>query len=175
MDSFNHKGFSARLLSVSLVLAPMVYVLAQEANEANQSSGLTSDNAIAVHSNLVLVPTIVKTKHGENVFSLNADNFKVTDDGVPQEIRLDPDADAQPLALVVVVQTGAQGAIHLDDYRELNTVLEAIIGDVPHRVSVVSFDSQVRLDGVLMGKRKGRPRCSMGCSQEIKGRRSWTG
>jgi hypothetical protein len=85
MDSFNHKGFSARLLSVSLVLAPMVYVLAQEANEANQSPGLTSDNAIAVHSNLVLVPTIVKTKHGENVFSLNADNFKVTDAGVPKK------------------------------------------------------------------------------------------
>jgi VWFA-related protein len=120
----------------------MAYLVAQ----APPPSGVTSDNAIAVHSNLVLVPTFVKTKQGEIVFSLDTEDFTVTDDGVPQKIRLDPDADAQPLALAIVVQTGALGAMHVQDYRELQTVLEAIIGNVPHRVSVVSFDSRVRLE-----------------------------
>ena len=70
----------------------------------------------------------------------------LTDDGVAQRLRLEADTDLQPLALVVVVQTGGLGASHLGDYRGLEATLEAIIGAVQHRVSVVSFDSHVRLE-----------------------------
>jgi VWFA-related protein len=98
-----------------------------------------------VRSNLVLVPALVKTKAGEVVFSLTADDFILTDDGVPQSLRLEPDTDSQPLALAVIVQTGGQGASHLPDYRHLGAVLDAIIGDVPHRVAVIAFASKPRL------------------------------
>src|SRR5262245_61213369 len=37
-----------------------------------------------VRSNLVLVPVLVKTKTGEPVFSLTADDFILTDNSVPQ-------------------------------------------------------------------------------------------
>ena len=69
--------------------------------------------ALSVRSNLVLVPALVKTKGGELVFALTADDFILTDNGVPQPLRLEPDTDAQPVALAVIVQTGGRGASHL--------------------------------------------------------------
>ncbi len=106
----------------------------------------TPTATITVRSSLVLVPALVKTKGGSLVFSLNADDFVLTDDGVPQHLRLEPDTDAQPLAIVVLVQTGGLGESHLRDYRGLDAVLEAVIGDVPHEVAVVSFDSSPHLE-----------------------------
>ena len=101
---------------------------------------------ITVQSSLVLVPALVKTKRGELVFSLTADDFVLTYNGVPQPLRLEEDTDRQPLALAVIVETGGQGAEHLHDYAGLDAVLDAVIGDVPHRVAVVSFDSTPRLE-----------------------------
>ncbi|HKN59812.1 MAG TPA: VWA domain-containing protein [Candidatus Acidoferrales bacterium] len=99
-----------------------------------------------MRSNLVLVPALVKNKAGETVFSLTADDFILTDNGIPQSLRLELDTDSQPLALAVIVQTGGLGAEHLPDYRHLGAVLDAVIGNVPHRVAVVSFDSTPRLE-----------------------------
>lgn len=115
-----------------------------------QSSGQSSSDAktpeISVRSNLVLVPALVKTKVGKLVFSLGVDDFILTDDGVPQPVRMEADTLSQPLALAVIVQTGGLGASHLKDYRNLGPILDAVIGGVPHRVAVVSFDSQPRLE-----------------------------
>ena len=133
----------ATILSSFLVIAS---VLPASAQEHGQASDGAAQNTIALHSDLVLVPAFVKTHHGELVFSLNADDFALTDDGVPQRLRLESDTDSQPLALVVVVQTGGLGASHLGDYRGLEAALESVIGAVPHRVSVVSFDSHAHLE-----------------------------
>jgi VWFA-related protein len=116
-----------------------------ETQSSEQSSASPQIPALSVRSDLVLVPALVKTKAGEVVFSLTADDFILTDDGVPQSLRLEPDTDSQPLALSVIVQTGGQGASHLPDYRHLGAVLDAIIGDVPHRVAVIAFDSKPSL------------------------------
>jgi VWFA-related protein len=96
-------------------------------------------------STLVLVPALVKTKKGDPVFTLTADNFVVTDDGIEQKARLEEDSGSQPLALVIVVETGGDGAKYLDDYRDLGTLLESMVGNVRHRVAVVSFDSEPEL------------------------------
>ena len=138
-----HMTLRGTILSLFLVLASVSPSSAQEPGQAPDGAG---QKTITVHSNLVLVPAFVKTKQGELVFSLNSDEFALTDDGVAQRLRLEADTDLQPLALVVVVQTGGLGASHLGDYRGLEAALEAIIGAVPHRVSVVSFDSHVHLE-----------------------------
>jgi VWFA-related protein len=97
-------------------------------------------------SNLVLVPVLVKSKAAKIVFSLTADDFILTDNGVPQPVRIEEGALGQPLALAVIVQTGGQGAAHLRDYRNLGAILDAVIGGVPHRVAVIAFDSKPRLE-----------------------------
>lgn len=100
---------------------------------------------LTVRSTLVEVPILVKTKGGEVVFQLTGDDFLLTDNGVPQHLTLDPDTDSQPLALAIVVETGGAGARHLDDYRPLDAILDALIGNVEHRVAVIGFDSTPHL------------------------------
>jgi hypothetical protein len=121
------------------------FAAAAQAQGSEQSSASSQIPVLTVRSNLVLVPALVKTKAGEVVFSPTADDFVITDDGVRQSLQLEPDTDSQPLALAVIVQTGGQGASHLPDYRHLGAVLDAVIGDVPHRVAVIAFDSKPRL------------------------------
>jgi VWFA-related protein len=126
-----------------LVLLSAMPAGAQTSDPSSAGSQVT---ALSVRSNLVLVPALVKTKSGELVFELTADDFILTDNGVPQTLRLEPDTDTQPVALAIIVQTGGGGASHLGDYRGLDAVLDAVVGNVPHRVAVVTFDSKPRLE-----------------------------
>jgi VWFA-related protein len=87
---------------------------------------------------------MVKDHSGDTVLSLTSQDFSVTDDGVPQKIRVQEDADQQPLALVIVAQNGGVGTDHLRDYSGLDPILDAVVGAVPHKIAVVSFDSQPR-------------------------------
>ena len=139
-----------RLLRMLSAMASAVSVLFSGATASAQSSEASSAGsqvpALAVRTNLVLVPALVKTKSGELVFALTADDFVLTDNGVPQALRLEPDTDSQPLALAVIVQTGGGGASHLGDYSNLDAVLDAVVGNVPHRIAVVTFDSKPRLE-----------------------------
>jgi VWFA-related protein len=115
------------------------------ANKQQTNNPPQSENRIRTSATVVLVPALVKTKSGETVFSLTANDFLLTDNGVPQTLHLETDADSQPLALVVIVETGGQGARHLPDYGNLGAELDAVIGDVRHLVAVVSFDSKPRI------------------------------
>ena len=100
---------------------------------------------LTVRSNLVEVPALVKTRAGQVVFDLTTADFALTDNGVPQRLTLEPDTDSQPLALAICVETGGAGIRHLEDYRGLDAILEALIGNVEHRVAVIGFDSTPRL------------------------------
>ena len=107
--------------------------------------GETAQAPITVRSTLVMVPVLATTKTGEVVFELTANDFLVTDNGEPQHVTLDPDTDSQPLALAIVVETGGAGARHLGDYQQLDSILDALIGNVEHRVAVIGFDSTPNL------------------------------
>ncbi len=96
---------------------------------------------ITVRSNLVVVPALVRTKSGQLVYTLKAEDFLLTDDGIEQKLHLEEDTGDQPLALVICVETGASGVDHLSDYRNLSTMLGNMIGNVEHTVAVVGFDS----------------------------------
>jgi len=96
---------------------------------------------ITVRSNLVVVPALVRTKSGALVYTLKAEDFVLTDDGVEQRLRLEEDTGDLPLALVICVETGSTGAYHLQDYKNLGTMLDTMVGEVDHKVAVVGFDS----------------------------------
>lgn len=136
------------VLLLGLSWAPTVRAQSTQTSEPSSDNSKTPPAqvpSLTVRSNLVLVPVLVKTKAGENVFSLTADDFILTDNNVPQSLRLETDMDLQPLAVVVIVETGGQGAAHLGDYKDLGAELDAVIGDIPHLVAVVGFDSKPRL------------------------------
>jgi hypothetical protein len=96
-------------------------------------------------STVVLVPALVRTKTGELVFTLTAKDFSISDDGIEQKVTLEEDTDNEPLALVIAVETGGAGAEQLGKYQRLATSIEAVVGNVPHKVAVVGFDKKPRL------------------------------
>jgi len=106
---------------------------------------------LSSRSTLVLVPALVRDKSNELVFNLKADDFLLTDDGIPQKLNLEADADREPLALVVLIEAGAasrSAGWHpnaagppADRFRPLASMMDAVTGDVPSRVAVVGFDS----------------------------------
>jgi VWFA-related protein len=100
---------------------------------------------LSARSTLVLVPTLVRTKSGELVYTLTANDFTITDNNVEQKVSLEEDTGDQPLALVVAIETGGSGADHLSQYSRLGTMVETLVGAVPHRIAVVTFDSRPEL------------------------------
>lgn len=142
-------------VNFALVVVALLGCLFEEAygQSRGQSSeaSQTAATAITVRSNLVLVPVLVKDKTGEPVLSLNAGDFILTDNGVPQSVRMELDTDSQPMALAVIVETGREGALHLGDYRNLGVALDAVIGNVPRHIAVIGFDSKPHLERYRCG------------------------
>ncbi len=112
-----------------------------QADPAEQDQTTT----LRVGTSIVLVPALVTTKNGQPVFTLTADDFGLWDDGVKQTLRLEDDADKQPVALVIVVEAGGEGATHLDDYSQIGPMIDGLVGSVEHTVAVVGFDSEAAL------------------------------
>jgi VWFA-related protein len=94
---------------------------------------------------LVVVPTLVQTAGKEPAFSLNAEDFVLTDNGVPQKVTLEEERK-RPLSLVVLMQTGGVARGQFASYANLETLLASLLsgapGAAPNRVSIVNFDSE---------------------------------
>jgi VWFA-related protein len=101
-----------------------------------------STTTLRTGTSLVVVPALVQTSARELVFSLAADDFTLTDNGVPQKVRLEADA-ARPLSLVVLMQTGGAAQSQFKNYANLETMLAAVLGGTPNKVSIVNFDSSI--------------------------------
>lgn len=101
-------------------------------------------------TNVVLVPALVRTKTGALVYTLKADDFVLTDDGVPQKLTLDQsNTDGEPLALVIVIETGGAGNRQFQKYDRLvpplAPMLQSVVGGVPARIAAIKFDSRPSL------------------------------
>jgi VWFA-related protein len=123
----------------------LTFVCLPAAVAQTPASSLPQVPVLSTRTTLVLVPALVRTKDGAPVFTLTAKDFVLTDDGIEQKITIDEETGSEPLALVVVVETGGAGARQLDKYRNLGASIEAVIGGVRHEVAVVEFDSEARL------------------------------
>ncbi len=136
------------MTAMALLWGQMVWGQSTSATDAATQAGAEPPQALTtinVRSTLVVVPALVRTKSGDLVYTLTAKDFTLTDNGVEQKLTLEDDAGAQPLALLVVVETGGAGGRQLDSYRTLPTMLDGLIGGVPHKVGVVAFDSHPEL------------------------------
>jgi hypothetical protein len=109
-------------------------------------------------STLVIVPTLVKTESGELIRDLEAGHFRLTDNGEQQNVYLQQ-VENEPLAVVVLIQTGGAASSELGNYRKLDSIVRTILGNSPSKLALISFDSQVRqiwafpprVDGVEYG------------------------
>lgn len=120
-----------------------VLSLAAQAPTTPQPEPVTP--TITVQSQLVLVPTEVRTKKGENIYGLHAQDFAIEADGSPQGVRLDESGDPIPLSLVVLVQCSRTAFREGPKIRGLSTMVDAIVGGAPATVALVDFGTEPEL------------------------------
>ena len=119
---------------------------AAQAEAADQAHAIGATPTITTQSTLVLVPALVRDKKsGQLIFNLKAEDFSLADDGVAQKLRLEKDAGGEPLALVVDIEGGGEATSRIDHFAPLMSMLDAVVGGVPHRIAVVGFDSSPAL------------------------------
>jgi VWFA-related protein len=104
------------------------------------TSAAFAQTTLHTTTTLVVVPTLVQTPGKELVYSLKADDFVLTDNGIPQKVTLEEETQ-RPLSLVVLMQTGGDARGQFPSYANLDTMLESLIGGAPNEVSIVNFDS----------------------------------
>ncbi|HLI75618.1 MAG TPA: VWA domain-containing protein [Acidobacteriaceae bacterium] len=110
-----------------------------------QDQPAASAPTLTVQSQLVLVPTEVRTKKGETIFGLHAEDFVIRADGVPQRVQMEDSGDPVPLSLVVLVQCARNAWREGPKTKGLSTMVEAIVGASPARVAVVDFGKELEL------------------------------
>ncbi|MCU1299189.1 MAG: hypothetical protein JWO91_3467 [Acidobacteriaceae bacterium] len=111
------------------------------------SAGITSaqETTFNAQSNVVIVPALVRDRKGNATYGLQAKDFLIEDDGVGQSVRLDDGADAEPVSVVVAVQTGRKAMREFRRIRGLSAMLQPIFGEPNANISLVEFDSKVNL------------------------------
>jgi VWFA-related protein len=142
----------------SILMTLSVPLFAQMAPSSSQGSLSSAQSVVpetpqtsllSTRSTLVLAPALVRSKTGDLVFTLTANDFVLTDDGIPQKLTLEQDTGGEPLALVVAIEIGGAGAREFNKFSSiappLAPMLASIVGNVPHKVAVVAFDSQPTL------------------------------
>ena len=102
---------------------------------------------LRTQANIVLVPTTVQTKHGDMIYALKPEQFVVEDNGVPQTVHVDEDTDSLGLSLVVVVQCSRSAGYEFPKLNGLGTMIDAIAGDAPREVAIVTYGSAPLLLG----------------------------
>lgn len=128
---------------MAVLAAAGAFLPAQQPPAGDQSSVFTTQTTN------VVVPALVRDAEGRLVYTLQAGDFVLTDDGVPQKLTLEHESGSEPLALVIVIELGGAGARQFEKDKRiappLAPMLPSIVGDVHHRVAVVTFDSQPKL------------------------------
>lgn len=101
--------------------------------------------SLSTQTNLVTVPTQVTNLQGDLIYSLEANQFIVTDNGVRQRVHLEEAPEQTGLSLAVVVQCSGSAALESEKLAGLSTMIEDIIGDAPHEVAVLSYGTKSTL------------------------------
>lgn len=97
------------------------------------------ETRIAVHSDIVYLPTRVQNKKGDTIYGLKPEQFIVEDNGVRQTVNVDEDPSGQGLSLVLVVQCSRSAPEQFDKLKGLGAMVEEIAGGGSHEVAVISF------------------------------------
>ncbi len=128
------------ILTVSFLLLLATRRMSGQAVQPAPHAGLLTIHASAT---MVTVPAFVQNPSGGYVQGLTSTSFRLLDNGEPQHVRLE-NAGADPIALAVLMQTGASAASTFADDRYLPALVQDIVGASEHNIMFITFDSQVR-------------------------------
>jgi VWFA-related protein len=87
----------------------------------------------------------VTDKRGQAIYGLHSRDFIVEDDGVPQQIHLDPAGDEEPVSAVIAIQQGRSAPFEYRRMGGLDTMVEPILNIPNSTIAVVGFDDSIHL------------------------------
>jgi VWFA-related protein len=93
---------------------------------------------------IVLVPSTVSIK-GQILYALKANQFRITDNGVPQTVTLDEDPEGYGLSLVVAVQCSRMAMMEYEKLQGLPDMVESLVGGAPHEIALIRYGSHPEL------------------------------
>ena len=105
----------------------------------------TQEPRFTAESNVVLVPTLVKDQNGDPVYGLSSDDFMIEDDGALQSARLDEEAEAEPISMMIAVQCGRRAKHEFSRIRALGSILDPILRLPQTEAALLVFDSGLEL------------------------------
>ena len=117
------------------------------ANQTAVRADLPAAPTLRVTTTNVLVPTLVEGAKGAVIYGLKGEQFSLTDNGVPQALRLDDDLDTTPVSLVVCLERGRSSEMQFEKIVRLAPLVEQFLGSDGGgsgngEVALVEFDSQ---------------------------------
>jgi VWFA-related protein len=121
-------------------------VLAQSAEPSGASPDGDGEQeySFAVDIQVVTVPVTVTDANGEFVTDLEASNFTVLDNGVPQKIE-SFDLSLEPLSIAILVETSSRVASLLPEVRNTGILFTQLIVGETGEAAVISFDNELKL------------------------------
>lgn len=101
------------------------------------------DQIVKIETNLVTTPVSVLDRNGRFIANLKKRDFKIFEDGVPQEITYFQSSE-QPFTVVLMIDTSPSTRYHIDEihYAAVTFVNQLRPTD---KVMVVAFDSRLRI------------------------------
>lgn len=126
----------SRFTTVILLLTAAVSTLTAQA----QGQQIDDDEVLRVSTNLVTVPTLVKTPQGAYISNLRKEDFRIYEDGVEQEIASFEPVD-QPFTVALLLDMSDSTRLRL---RETQDAALAFLNQLRpgDRAFVVAFDKQ---------------------------------
>ena len=95
---------------------------------------------------LVLVPVSVTGKNGNSIDGLHVDDFRLTDDGAAQKLRLDTsDTVLAPISLVVLIQSSGISAPAMARIARVGPMIKPLVVGDRGQAAVIAFDEEVRV------------------------------
>ena len=127
----------ARLVLAVVALLVVSPVFAQQEPESP---------TIQANVPLVLAPVTVTDRKGNFIDGLTVDDFRLTDDGKPQKIRMDTsDLVVAPVSLVVLIQSSAISAPALARIERVGGLIKPLVIGARGQAAVMEFDDELRL------------------------------
>jgi VWFA-related protein len=109
------------------------------------SAAAPQEPTFNAQSTVVLVPTLVRDAKGNVVYGLQAKDFIIEDNGIEQASYLDEAAEAEPVSLIVAIQTGRRAWREFGREQGLSSMLSPILDQPRTQVAVLAFDSRLNL------------------------------
>jgi VWFA-related protein len=114
------------------------------AQERTPPSETSRPQTFRAQTKVVQVPVIVIGKDGRNVDDLTAADFRVLDNGVPQQVTMDDFISGlAPLSVAIGIQSSGTSRLALAKIRQVGSMIQPLVTGTRGQAAVVTFDKEI--------------------------------